>query len=276
MSQWMVACLHDEFGVAKIRITGGEPLVRLQIERLVGMLAELGIADLALTTNGLRLAEMAHLLKRSGLRRANVSLDTLSPDTFRRLAGAGDLQSIFDGIDTALDAGLLPLKLNTVVIRGVNEEEVARILAFALDRECEARFIELMPIGPGAHLFADGFVSSEAVRQRLSRDFTLVPAGAQAGTSARRYVVTDAQGRRGTVGFISSCSAPFCGECTRLRVTADGRLIGCLARDGGIPIRELLRAGDQQSILDAARRVLGGKTAERPFKQGLAMASIGG
>ena len=272
----LVACLHDEFGVARVRITGGEPLLRLAIERLVGMLADLGVPDLALTTNGLRLAGMAHVLKRAGLQRVNVSLDTMAPDTFRRLAGSGDVQAVLDGIDAALQAGLLPLKLNTVVIRGVNEEEVGRLLAFALARKCELRFIELMPIGPGAHLFADGFVSSDAVRQKLSSQFALTPTASETGSSARRYLVTDAEGRRGTAGFISSCSAPFCGECTRLRVTADGRLIGCLARDGGRPVREALRAGDWQSILDAAHQVLGGKTADRVFEQGLAMASIGG
>lgn len=272
----LTAWLRDEFGLARVRITGGEPLIRQGIEQLVAMLAGLGVEDLALTTNGLRLPEMARALRQAGLKRVNVSLDTLSPATFRSLAGTGDLQSVLDGIDAAQDAGLLPVKLNTVVIRGVNDREVSRILAFALERNCEARFIELMPIGPGASLFAGGFVSSDAVLEILSRDFALVPAVTPAGTSARRYHVTDAQGRRGAAGFISSCSAPFCDGCTRLRATADGRLIGCLARDGGISIREWLRSGNRQGVVDAARHVLMGKTADRVFEQGLAMASIGG
>ena len=138
------------------------------------------------------------------------------------------------------------------------------------------RFFELMPIGPGARLFSGGFVSSEAVMQRLSASFKFNPVDSDVGTSARRFGVVDAEGRRGTVGFISSCSAPFCGECSRLRVTADGRLIGCLARNGGIPVRALLRAGDTTAICRVVRHVLEGKTADRVFEQEMAMASIGG
>jgi cyclic pyranopterin phosphate synthase len=272
----LVACLQAEIGLTKVRITGGEPLVRAGVERLVGLLADLGIADLALTTNGLRLAEQASVLKRAGLRRVNISLDSLSPETFRRLTGGGELQPVLDGIDAALDAGLVPLKLNTVVIRGINENEVQDLVEFGLQKNCEVRFIELMPIGPGARLFPDGFVSSEDVRQRLLPDFAFNPVFSAAGTSARCYVVTDAQGRRGTVGFISSCSAPFCGDCSRLRVTSDGRLIGCLARNGGVPIRAMLRTGDTASICHAVRHVLEGKTSDRDFEQGMAMASIGG
>ena len=272
----LVACFRDEFGLTKVRITGGEPLVRTGIERLVGMLADLDIPDLALTTNGLRLAEMAPALKRAGLHRVNVSLDSLSPDAFRRLTGGGELHTVLHGIAAAQDAGLIPLKLNTVVIRGFNEEETVDLVEFAIQRNCEVRFTELMPIGPGAKLFSEGFISSMDVRQKLSSHFTLHPLGAEIGTSARRYGVVNAEGKRGTVGFISSCSAPFCGECARLRLTADGRLIGCLARNGGIGVREMLRAGDRQSITDVVRRVLEGKTADRVFEQGMAMASIGG
>ena len=272
----LVTCLQEEFGLTKVRLTGGEPLVRAGIERLVGMLADLGVPDLALTTNGLRLAEMAPALKRAGLHRVNISLDSLSPETFRRLTAGGHLQAVLEGIEAALDAGLTPLKLNTVVIRGVNEAEVGRLLAFAIEKHCELRFIELMPIGPGAEMFADGFLSSDAVRERLSSEFTLHPVATAVGAAARRYSAADAQGRRGTVGFISSCSAPFCGECSRLRVTADGRLIGCLARNDGIPVRELLRSGNTAAIAAAAHQVLEGKTADRVFEQALAMASIGG
>ena len=272
----LVACLQAEFGLTKVRITGGEPLVRPEIDQLVGLLAALGIPDLALTTNGLRLAEMAPLLKRAGLHRVNVSLDSLSPETFRRLTGGEDLQGVLDGIDAARAVGLLPLKLNTVVIRGINVTEVPALVEFGIQKQCEIRFIELMPIGPGAQLFSGGFVSSEAVRQGLSSHFGLSPLETDAGTSARRYRVVNAKGQRGVVGFISSCSAPFCSECSRLRVTADGRLIGCLARDGGVPVRAMLRAGDQPSIAAVVRRVLEGKTADRAFEQKRAMSSIGG
>ncbi len=272
----LIACLDESFRIAKVRLTGGEPLVRPGIERLVGLLADLGVPDLALTTNGLHLADLAPVLQRTGLHRVNVSLDSLRPDTFRRLTGGGELRPVLAGIDAALAAGLAPLKLNAVVMRGVNDDELGELVAFALQIGCEMRFIELMPIGPGATLFADGFFSSDEVRQRLATQVALEPLGRDFGASARRYAVTDNKGRCGVVGFISSCSVPFCGECSRMRVTADGRLIGCLARDGGISIREMLRAGDRKSICQAAHRVLEGKTADRVFEQGMAMASIGG
>lgn len=272
----LVACLRDGFGLSKVRITGGEPLVRPDVERGIGRLAELGIPDLALTTNGLRLAEKAAALKGAGLDRVNVSLDSLSPDTFCRLTRGGDVRAALSGIDAALAHGLRPVKLNTVVIRGVNDAELPELVAFAIRMECDIRFIELMPIGPGADLHADGFMSSAALREVLSEHFVLEPVAPVYGSSARRYGVTDSAGRRGTVGFISSCSEPFCGECARLRVTADGRLIGCLAGSGGISVREKLRAGDTEAVCDAARTVLGAKRADRPFVQKMAMASIGG
>ncbi len=271
----LVVWLRDEFGLSKVRITGGEPLVRPNVERLIGLLAERGIPDLAMTTNGLRLAQMAPVLKRAGLTRVNVSLDSLSSEVFHRLTG-GDVQDVLSGIAAALEHGMQPVKLNTVVIRGVNDAELRDLVAFAIREGCEIRFIELMPIGPGAALFAEGFLSSAAVLEALSGHFTIEPARPAFEGSARRYQATDTAGRRGTVGFISSCSAPFCAGCNRLRITADGRLLGCLARDGGISVRELLRAGERDAVCRVARDMLLGKTANRVFEQPAAMSSIGG
>ncbi len=272
----LVACLQDEFGLCKVRITGGEPLVRPDIERLIGMLAELDVPDLALTTNGARLAPMAAVLKQAGLERVNISLDSLSPDVFHWLTRGGDLRATLAGVYAALTHDLRPVKLNTVVIRGINDAELPQLVAFAIRNACEIRLIELMPIGPGADFYPDGFMSSAAVRRSLSAHFVLNPARPSYGSSARLYQVTDADGRRGTVGFISSCSDPFCGGCNRLRVTADGRLIGCLARNGGISVREMLRTGDRAALCEAVRAVLGAKRRGRLFAQGMAMASIGG
>lgn len=272
----LVACLRDEFGLSKVRITGGEPLVRPDLERLISTLRELGIPDLTLTTNGVLLAKMAPVLKRAGLSRINVSLDSLTPEIFNHLTGGGDVRATLSGIAAALAHGLRPLKLNTVVIRGVNDTELHKIVAFALREDCEIRFIELMPIGPGAALFPDGFMSSVAVRELLSGHFAMKPNPPVYGSSARRYRVTDSYGRSGVVGFISSCSAPFCAECTRLRVTADGRLIGCPARTGGISVRDALSSGDRKAICDIARTVLGAKRIDRVFAQEMVMASIGG
>lgn len=268
--------LRDEFGLAKIRLTGGEPLVRPDLERLVAMLAELGVPDLAMTTNGLRLADKAAALKRAGLKRVNVSLDTLSPVAFRQLTGSGDVQRVLDGIAAARAAGLSPIKLNSVVIRGFNDTQLKTLLTFAMQAGCEQRFIELMPIGPGASLHRQGAVSTADMRQRLAEHFTLTPLAHKPGVSATRYAVVNAAGLSGTVGFISSCTAPFCGECTRLRVTATGRLIGCLARDGGIPVRGMLRHRDMRGIADAVRQAMGCKRTDQAFAQAMDMASIGG
>jgi cyclic pyranopterin phosphate synthase len=272
----VVGCLRQEFGLAKVRITGGEPLVRAGIEQLVAALAGLRIPDLALTTNGLRLAELAPALKRAGLHRVNVSLDSLSPSTYRRMARSGEPRDVRAGIDAALQAGLAPMKLNAVVMRGFNDTEVVDLLEFAIARNCELRFIELMPIGPGAGLFHDHFVSSADVRRRLSSCFELHHIGMEAGSSAQRYRAVGISGRQGMVGFISSCSLPFCGECSRVRLTADGRLIGCLARDGGVSVRDALRGGDKAAIGRVARQVVRGKTPDRIFEQSMAMAAIGG
>lgn len=272
----LAACLQNEFGLSKVHITGGEPLLRPGIESLIGMLAALDIPDIALTTNGLRLAELAPALKGAGLDRVNVSLDSLSPDTYRHLTRGGDLTAVLAGIASARVEGLRPLKLNTVTIRGVNDKELHALVAFAIQAECDIRFIELMPIGHGAVLFQDGFMPSEEVRAALASQFALVPVAPVYGSSSRTYRVTDAAGRCGTVGFISSCSNPFCGECRRLRITADGRLVGCLARSEGESIRARLHAGDTHSICDAVREALTGKRRDRFFSQHMAMASIGG
>lgn len=145
----LVACLQKGFGLSKVRITGGEPLVRPHIERLITMLADLGIPDLALTTNGLHLARMAPSLKRAGLSHVNVSVDSLSPAMFRYLTHGGDVRATLAGIATAWRHGLLPVKLNTVVIRSVNDSELSELVASAIRQHCEIRFIELMPIGRG-------------------------------------------------------------------------------------------------------------------------------
>ena len=272
----LVSDLRAAFGLAKIRITGGEPLMRPRLENLVERLAALNPPDFALTTNGLRLAESAAALRRAGLRRVNISLDALDPAVFERVTGGRDVRAVLRGIDAALAAGLTPVKLNTVVARGLNEDQIENLVVFALERGCELRFIELMPIGPGAALHAGGFVSSAELRARIAARFDLIPLGREAGASAERYCVTDPDGRVGTLGFISPCSAPFCADCNRLRVTADGRFLGCLAWEGGLSVREPLRRGDFPAIIQAARDVLRCKRDNADFTRHANMASVGG
>ena len=272
----LVRLLQKTHGIHKIRLTGGEPLVRPQIEKLVAMLADLGIHDIALTTNALKLAPLATKLKAAGLRRINISLDALSPETFGSITGSQDIQSVLDGIAAAKEAGLLPIKLNTVVIKGENDHELIPIVQYALANGLEARFIERMPIGPGVEAYQDGFLSSANVQKILENAFLLTPATNEPGSSARRFQVTNQAGHKGTIGFISSCSQPFCNGCRRLRITASGELIGCLAREDGIPSRPLLQQGNDAAILDAVQTAMGGKRANTQFEQARSMSRIGG
>lgn len=272
----LVRIIHETHGVSKLRLTGGEPLVRPQIEKLVAMLTDLAIPDIALTTNALKLAPLAAPLKTAGLQRINISLDALSPETFQRITGSSNVQAVLDGIHAAKHAGLTPIKLNTVVIKGENDHELIPTVRFALQHGYEARFIELMPIGPGADAYHDEFLSSDNVRQKLQTAFSLVPAVNEPDASARRFHVTDEHGRTGTIGFISSCSNPFCSGCRRLRITSTGELIGCLAREEGIPIRPLLRQDNDAAILDAVQTAMGGKRTNTLFEQARSMHRIGG
>jgi cyclic pyranopterin phosphate synthase len=273
------AVLVERFGLRHVRITGGEPLVRPEIEKLVSMLAALGVSNLALTTNGQQLAGKAEALKAAGLRRVNISLDSLDPGTFAEITGGGILARTIEGIDDARRAGLDPIKLNAVVLRHRNDHEVADLVRFAIERKYEMRFLELMPVGVAAAGFDDGFVSNVEVRERLAREFTLAPLPVRAEETSRNFVATDAGGRSAVVGFISPNSEPFCAGCSRLRLTASGHLIGCLARPEGIALMPLL-GGDPRpdigGLAAAVEQALGMKRSNGDFIQPRNMVEIGG
>ncbi len=274
-----VQVLKRRFGLATVRITGGEPLVRRGVVELVEMLAEQGLSDLALTTNGQFLATMAGELKRAGLDRVNISLDSINPDTYGRLTRGGELEPALAGLSAALDSGLAPVKLNTVVLKGINSEEVVSIARFAIERRCEVRFLELMPIGPAGQHFADWFVSSQEVLGELGRAFDLEPTKTKFGSSSRKYLAKDSQGRQGSIGLISSGSSPFCEQCRRLRLTSTGKLIGCLARPEGPNIRPLLAGNgkaNESSLVKMISDVLGIKGKQRLFRRTEPMVRIGG
>ncbi len=274
-----VGVLRRHFGMSKVHLTGGDPLVRPGLTDLVAMLAREAIGDLALTTNGQLLAAMAVDLRRAGLARVNISLDSLKPETFRWLTRGGDVCRTLQGLEAALECGLAPVKLNVAVLRNVNSDEVVDIARFGLQRGCEVRFLELMPIGPAAKRFEEWFVSSREVRARLEAAFDLRPAGGQPGGSSRNYVARDGQGRGGIIGFISPHSSPFCDDCRRLRLTADGLLIGCLAQGQGQNIRPLVRgryAPDVSGLVAAIHSVLSLKRRGRRFDTTNAMVQIGG
>jgi cyclic pyranopterin phosphate synthase len=167
-----------------------------------------------------------------------------------------------------------PVKLNAVIMRNKNENEVCQLLNFAMKNNCEQRFLEVMPIGHGASIYSTDFVSADTVMNALKENYTLTPIGRENGSSAVRYQATDKYGKSGTVGFISPCTAPFCADCRRLRITPDGSLVGCLARGSAIPIRN--KIFKPESFLDTVSTVLGEKRTDALFSQSKIMATIGG
>lgn len=226
----------------KIRVTGGEPLVRRNLPSFIGQLRRhFPDAELTMTTNGTALAGSAAALKRAGLSRINVSLDSVDPELFRRSTGSTDLATVIQGIDTALEAGLRPLKLNSVLQRSVNLNQIQDLLTFAARRQCELRFIELMRIGPARQLDDDEYVSMEEAKDAIKYhwpDITLL----EPGENSRRFRVQTDQGPV-QVGFISPVSHPFCSTCDRLRLDARGRLHACLRHGDRIELLNMIRNG---------------------------------
>jgi len=235
-----------ELGISKIRLTGGEPLVRLGIVELVRNLARIpGVDDLAMTTNGILLSRYAADLAEAGLRRVNVSLDTLRPERFQRITCLGHLEDVLAGMEAAHEAGLEPVKINTVVIRGMNDDEAVDLARKTMEAGWNVRFIELMPVGNG--VLADGgwrerVVTAREIREKIEAALgELEPAKVSAGGGPARYYRLP--GASGTLGFITPISEHFCYRCNRLRLTADGQLRPCLLSDYEINLRTPLRQG---------------------------------
>ncbi|MGO0121994.1 GTP 3',8-cyclase MoaA [Desulfothermobacter acidiphilus] len=230
-------------GVRKVRLTGGEPLVRKHLSRLVAKLAELDLVDdLSLTTNGIFLAEQAKELKVAGLHRVNVSLDTLDSERYRFITRGGELARVWEGIELALELGLEPVKLNVVVIKGFNEDELVKLASLSLERPLHVRFIELMPFGPARAWFREAFLSAAAVRAQLEKHFgPLLEVKKLRGAGPACY--HRIPGAQGTVGFIAGMSGHICFSCNRLRLSATGMLHPCLFGKGEVDLKGPLRAG---------------------------------
>ncbi|NJO05483.1 MAG: GTP 3',8-cyclase MoaA [Chloroflexaceae bacterium] len=236
-------------GFRKIRMTGGEPMLRRDIVELIRAIKAIpGIDHIAMTTNGLRLHKQAPILKAAGLDRVNISIDSLNPDKFRQMTRGARLEEVWAGIEAAHDAGLVPLKLNAVIVRGLNDDEVLDLAALTLDNAWEFRFIEVMPLTGVAGVAQDGVVSTAELIDRLEAVYGPLEALDQPGSDpARPYRI---RGAAGTIGFISSVTDPFCSTCNRMRLTADGRLHLCLLRDNEIDLRTALRHGATQEELE--------------------------
>lgn len=229
-------------GVSKLRVTGGEPLVRPGLPALISRLSRLdGMTDVSLSTNGVLLADMADELKAAGLSRVNISLDTLRPERFTRIARFGSLASVLRGIDAALDAGLDPVKLNVVVARGMNDDELADFAALSLTRPLHVRFIELMPMGETGFFSAERRVALPEMMASAGPLEALADGDRPRGHGPARY--HRRPGAAGTVGFISALSCGFCDSCNRVRLTSKGTLVPCLDATDGVDMRGSLRAG---------------------------------
>ena len=259
----------ERFGVDGIRLTGGEPTVRAHLPVLVAKLSRLGV-DMALTTNGATFRNLAHELREAGLRRVNISLDTLDRAKFEQMTRRDELPAVLDGIDAALEAGFAPVKINAVVQRGVNDDEIVPLARFGRERGVEIRFIEFMPLDAAGNWLHDDVVGQEEIVACLAAEFPLEPVPARGAAPADRWRYTDGGAAPGgdMVGVIPTVTKPFCGDCDRVRLTADGQFRTCLFETREFDVREVLRTGGSDDDLAALiQRAVGTKWAGHQIGQ---------
>jgi cyclic pyranopterin phosphate synthase len=274
--------LFTQLGFDKFRLTGGEPTVRAHITELVREIANIpGVHTLTMTTNGVLLPRLAQPLAQAGLKRVNISIDTLESEKFRRLTRWGSLQDVWQGIQAAEEAGLTPVKLNTVVVRGYNEADAVELARLTIDHPWQVRFIEMMPFGGATDFQVKQVVRAEEIQARIQNQLGTLEMlnGGKLDGEARLFRLP---GAKGDLGFIASVTQPFCASCTRARLTADGRLRLCLLREGEVDLLTPLRAG--ATLLELRKMILEG-IWEKPWGHGLAdgiiplnrvMSEIGG
>ena len=239
-----------EQGINEVRLTGGEPLLRPDIVEIVDRIASLANAPrLTLTTNGLKLKELALPLAKAGLNRINISLDTLSRERFKKLTYRDRFDDVIEGLAAAKAAGLFPIKVNTVLLQGINDDEAAALLEWALKNEYALRFIEQMPLDAGGIWDRATMVSADQIYADLSRNYELTPVDGRGSSPAEEFYIN---GTQATVGIIGSVTRPFCGACDRLRLTSDGQLRSCLFSNEEVDVRKVLRDENKD---DVAKRV---------------------
>ena len=233
--------LFGELGTRRIRITGGEPLVRKNLPELAARLSLLpGIEDLSLSSNATRMQKQAAPLKKAGISRINISLDTLRADRFKEITGGGKLEKVINGLLAAKEAGFHPVKINMVVMRGVNDDEVENMVQFCIEHDFTLRFIETMPMGSTGQEASQQFIPLNEIHDRLAKKYKLIKANMNGGGPARYVRV---EGTELRIGYITPMSQHFCDTCNRVRLSVDGTLYLCLGQDDSYPLRELMRAG---------------------------------
>ena len=250
-----IARAVTELGVGKIRITGGEPLIRRNIIKLFRDIGQLdGLDELVLTTNGSQLPKLAGELKDAGVKRINISLDSLDHDKFRRLTRVGELDKVLAGIDAAMETGFEKIKINSVILKNRNDDEVPDLVEFASTRGMDISFIEEMPLGViDEHDRAEAYYSSDEIKADLERRYTLLPTTETTGGPSRYYRIVETGTR---VGFISPHSHNFCDSCNRVRLTCEGRLLLCLGQEHSVDLRQVIRShpGDMDRLKQALWR----------------------
>lgn len=261
-----VAQAFTELGVNKIRLTGGEPLVRRGIDQLIQSIGQLpGLKDFTITTNGTQLRKYASAMAAAGLSRINVSLDTLSPERFKTLSRVGNLDAVLDGIAAAQSAGFRRIKLNAVILKGQNDDEVLPLVDFAIANDLDISFIEEMPLGVvSGRDRSDEYCSSDDIKSIIETRHPLMPSSLQTGGPSKYWAIP---GQTTRVGFISPHSHNFCDTCNRVRVTVQGRLLLCLGQEHSVDLRETLRAfpGDMARLKQAIRESMAIKPQGHEF-----------
>ncbi|HDK82253.1 MAG TPA: GTP 3',8-cyclase MoaA [Nitrospirae bacterium] len=268
-------------GLRKVRITGGEPLMKKNVAFLISSIKKTGIHDLSLTTNGIMLAGLANGLKKAGLDRVNISLDTMDTEKYKKITGGGDINKVWQAIEAAEGAGLTPIKINIVPIRGLNDDEILSFASFTIDKNYHVRFIEFMPVGSNEMWSRDKCVTSKEVLEKISTLGSLERLKFRGKGPSRNFRI---KGAKGVIGLISPISDHFCGFCNRLRLTIDGKVRPCLFSQVEIDIKTPMRSGAsdieiEQLFYDAIkvkpqRHLLHESAASSEFLQ--AMSKIGG
>lgn len=261
-----VISVFAQLGVEKIRITGGEPLVRKNIPELAQRLSGIpGINDLSLSTNAVQLSRHAKALRKANVSRINVSLDSLDPQRFKQITNGGKLEKVLGGLMAAKETGFQPIKINMVVMKGVNDDEVQAMVNFCIEHDFTLRFIETMPMGDTGRNASNHYLSLDVVRQQLQRQFDLIP-GVMPGGGPARYM--QVAGTELKIGFITPISQHFCETCNRVRLSADGTLYLCLGQDDKVELRPLLRAGaDHETIKQAIIEAIARKPERHEFNE---------